>query len=81
MGVRLRPYQRRASDSMRNNIKEIGKTLAPEYGPETPGEAVIRLFEYYQRLDGADALEFVSALATDYVALKARHAVRRGSAE
>ncbi len=34
MGVRLRPYQREALDAMRRNIEEIGKTLAPEYGPE-----------------------------------------------
>ena len=83
MGLQLRPYQRGALDSMRSGIKEIGKTLAPEYGPEMPGEAVVRLFEYYQRLNEADGLEFVSVLVTDYVALKARvrHAAPRGDAK
>ena len=44
------------------HIKEIGKTLAPVYGPESPSDAVDRLLEYYYRLSEADKDAFVAAL-------------------
>ena len=56
-----------------SHIKEIGKTLAAEYGPETPSEAVDRLLRYYQKLDEADKYAFVAALIGELMTLKAMH--------
>ena len=53
------------------HIKEIGKTLTPERGPETPGEAVERLLAYYLNLEPAEQPAFVAALITEAVSLKA----------
>ena len=50
------------------HIKEIAKTLAPEYGPETPVKAVNRLVTYYQTLDEADKHAFVEVLVCELVA-------------
>ncbi len=59
------------------HVKEMGKTLAPERGPETPGEAVERLLAYYLNLEPAAQTAFVAALITGAVSLKAmRSAVR-----
>ena len=52
------------------HIKEIGKTLGAEYGPETPSAAVDRLFEYYQKLNPEDRMAFVAALIGELVTLK-----------
>ena len=48
-------------------IKEIGKTLHPAYGPETPTEAVNRLLGFYQRLPEAERFAFVAALIGEVV--------------
>ena len=53
------------------HLKEIGKTLAPEYGPESPNEAVERLFRYYRRAGDQGKHAFVAALIAECVALKA----------
>ncbi len=45
------------SGGLSPHLRELSKTLAPEYGPETPSEAVSRLLEYYQRLDGPRLVE------------------------
>ena len=60
-----------------SHTREIGKTLAPAYGPETPGEAVARLLEYYQRLDGADRHAFVCVLISELLNLKTAGKYRR----
>ena len=49
------------------HIKEIGQTLAPAYGPETPSEAVNRLLGFYHRLDEAERFAFVAALIGEVV--------------
>ena len=59
------------------HIKEIGKTLAPVYGPESPSDAVDRLLEYYYRLSEADRDAFVAALIGELVTLKAAAKHRR----
>ena len=59
------------------HIKEIGKTLAPVYGPESPSDAVDRLLEYYYRLSEADKYAFVAALIGELVTLKAAAKHRR----
>ena len=43
---------------------------APEYGPESPREAVDRLLEYYQKLSPVDHVGFVAALIGEVVTLK-----------
>ena len=53
-------------------LKELGKTLDPMYGPETPTEAVDRLLEFYQRLDDAERFAFVAALIGEVVTERAR---------
>ena len=55
---------------LQDHIKEIGKTLAPEYGLESPNEAVNRLFEYYQKLTEEAQIAFVGALIGEVVTLK-----------
>ncbi len=64
------------------HIRELNKTLAPEYGPETPSEAVSRLLEHYQRLDEQGQLAFVAALIGDAVTQRmiARPEPRQGEA-
>ena len=59
------------------HIKEIGKTLAPVYGTESPSDAVDRLIEYYYRLSEADKDAFVAALIGELVTLKAAAKHRR----
>ena len=54
--------------NLQSHIKELGKTLAPAYGPETPSEAVDRLLEYYAKLNDADKPAFVAALIGEVVA-------------
>lgn len=61
------------------HIKEIGKTLTPERGPETPGEAVERLLAYYLNLEPAEQPAFVAALITEAVSLKAMRSATRSS--
>ena len=56
--------------------KEVGKTLAPEYGPESPSEAVDRLFKYYEKLGQAERTAFAAALIGELVTLKAMGRVR-----
>ena len=53
--------------NLQSHIKELGKTLAPAYGPETPSEAVNRLLEYYAKLSDADKPAFVAALIGEVV--------------
>ena len=54
-------------------IEEVEKTLAPEYGPESPGEALDRLFERYQRVgDGPSGEAFVTTLICEILMLKVR---------
>ena len=45
-----------------SHIKEIGTTLAPEYGPESTTEAESSLHQYYLSLQGPDRTGFVTAL-------------------
>ncbi len=59
------------------HAQEIGKTLAPVYGPESPSDAVDRLLEYYYRLSEADKHAFVAALIGELVTLKAAAKHRR----
>ena len=59
------------------HAQEIGKTLAPVYGPESPSDAVDRLLEYYYRLSEADKDAFVAALIGELVTLKAAARHRR----
>ena len=59
------------------HAQEIGKTLAPVYGPELPSDAVDRLLEYYYRLSEADKDAFVAALIGKLVTLKAAAKHRR----
>ena len=59
------------------HAQEIGKTLAPVYGPESPSDAVDRLLEYYYRLSEADKDAFVAALIGELVTLKAAAKHRR----
>ena len=54
------------------HIKEIGKTLAPEYGPESPSQAVDRLLRYYRREGDQGKQAFVAALIGECVTLKAK---------
>ena len=54
--------------NLQSHIKELGKTLAPAYGPETPSEAVDRLLEYYAKLSESDKPAFVAALIGEVVA-------------
>ena len=67
-----------------HHIKEIGKTLTPEHGPESPGGAVDRLLEYYMKLDWHDRTAFVAALIGELVTLKVsqrlEQALREGAA-
>ena len=56
--------------NLQRHIEEISKTLAPEYGPESPSEAVDRLLEYYQKLSPVDHVGFVAALIGEVVTLK-----------
>ena len=60
-----------AMSNLSPHLKEIGKTLAPEYGPESPNEAVERLFRYYRRAGDQGKHAFVAALIAECVALKA----------
>ena len=59
------------------HAQEIGKTLAPVYGPESPSYAVDRLLEYYYKLSEADKDAFVAALIGELVTLKAAAKHRR----
>ena len=59
------------------HAQEIGKTLAPVYGPESPSDAVDRLLEYYYELSEADKYAFVAALIGELVTLKAAAKHRR----
>ena len=52
------------------HIKEIGETLAPEYGPESSIDAVDRLLEYYLKLDWDGQTAFVAVLIGELVTLK-----------
>ena len=54
--------------NLQSHIKELGKTLAPAYGPETPSEAVDRLLKYYAKLSESDKPAFVAALIGEVVA-------------
>ena len=63
--------------NLKPHIREIGKTLTPERGPETPGEAVERLFAYYLNLEPAAQPAFVAALITEAVSLKAMRLAAR----
>lgn len=56
--------------NLQRHIEEIGKTLAPEYGPESSSEAADRLLEYYQKLSPVDQVGFVAALIGEVVTLK-----------
>ena len=56
--------------NLQRHIEEISKTLAPEYGPESPSEAVDRLLEYYQKLGPVDQVGFVAALVGEVITLK-----------
>ena len=56
--------------NLQDHIKEISKTLAPEYGPESSSEAVDRLLEYYEKLDEQSKAGFVAALIGEVVTLK-----------
>ncbi len=56
--------------NLQRHIEEIGKTLAPEYGPESSSDAVDRLLEYYQKLSPQDQVGFVAALIGEVVTLK-----------
>ena len=62
---------------LKPHIKEIGKTMTPERGPETPGEAVERLLAYYLNLEPLEQPAFVAALITEAVSLKAMHFAMR----
>ena len=48
-------------------LQELGKTLDPMYGPETPAEAVNRLLGFYQRLDEDERFAFVATLIGEVV--------------
>ena len=54
--------------NLQSHIKELGKTLAPAYGPETPSEAVNRLLAYYEKLGDAEKPAFVATLIGEVVA-------------
>ena len=58
--------------NLSRHTKEIGKTLAPEYGPESSSEAVDRLFKYYEKLGQAERTAFVAALIGELITLKAK---------
>ena len=60
------------SDRKRQRLHhwEIGKTLDPERGPESPGDAVTRLWRYFERLESRERDGFVAALVAELVALK-----------
>ena len=64
------------------HIREVGITRAPEYGPETPSEAVNRLLRFYQRLDEVERFAFVATLVGELVTerTKARQKVLGGAA-
>ena len=62
---------------LQSHTREIGKTLAPVYGPESPSDAVDRLLEYYYKLSEADKYAFVAALIAELVTLKAAAKHRR----
>ena len=62
---------------LQSHTREIGKTLAPVYGPESPSDAVDRLLEYYYELSEADKDWFVAALIGELVTLKAAAKHRR----
>lgn len=65
---------------LQSHTREVGKTLAPEYGPETPSDAVDRLLECYQKLDEAERYGFVAALIGELVTLKTAGRYRRPAA-
>ena len=62
---------------LQSHTREIGKTLAPVYGPESPSDAVDRLLEYYYELSEADKYAFVAALIGELVTLKTAAKHRR----
>ena len=62
---------------LQSHTREIGKPLAPVYGPESPSDAVDRLLEYYYELSEADKYAFVAALIGELVTLKAAAKHRR----
>ena len=61
------------------HIAEVGKTLSPLYGPETPTEAVNRLLGFYQRLPEGERFAFVATLIGELVMerIQARQKVLR----
>ena len=63
--------------NLKPHIKEIGKSLTPDRGPETPGGAVERLLAYYLNLEPAEQPAFVAALITEAVSLKAMRSAAR----
>ena len=62
------------------HVRAVGITLTPERGPESPGEAITRLFDYYLRLGPDSRTEFASVLIHEFVTLKARRRVAGGAA-
>ena len=63
-------------------LKELGKTLDPARGPETPTEAVDRLLGFYQRLPDGERFAFVAAFIGEVVTerTRARQRVLAGGA-
>ena len=62
-----------------SHIKESGKTLAPEYGPETVTEAESRLHRYYLSLGPGDRAAFAAVLIKDLVTFKAMQRMERNA--
>ena len=55
---------------LQKHTREIGKTLAPEYGPESPGEAIDRLLNYYLKQGHEDRTEIAAVMIAELVTLK-----------
>ena len=64
------PGDEKARPNLQSHTKEIGKTLAPEYGPESPGEAIDRLLEYYLKHSHQDRTEIAAVMIAELVTLK-----------
>ena len=62
------------------HVRAVGITLIPERGPESPSDAISRLFGYYRRLGPNDRTEFVAVLIHEFVTLKTRRRVGGGKA-
>ena len=60
-----------ADSILSEHIRAVGDTLAPEHGPETPGEAVARLLAHYESLGADERYAFVAALVGEVVAGRA----------